>query len=141
MDVALLIVEDSVAEPTYATTGSVGFDISTAAPLEIDAGAVATVGTGLVIATPPGWSLLVSLRSSTPRRFGVIQPHGVGIIDQDYRGPQDEIRLQLMNVRDSRTTIPAGSRIAQGVFVRVEQAQWTRYEPPAENRGGFGSTN
>jgi dUTP pyrophosphatase len=141
VEVALLILKDSVAEPTYATEGSVGFDIITAESVEIDAGAVATVGTGLVIATPPGWSLLVALRSSTPSRFGVIQPHGVGIVDQDYRGPQDEIRVQLMNVRDSRTMIPAGSRIAQGVFVRVAQAHWTRYEPPAESRGGFGSTN
>lgn len=88
MEVALLILKDSVAEPTYATEGSVGFDIITAESVEIDAGAVATVGTGLVIATPPGWSLLVALRSSTPSRFGVIQPHGVGIVDQDYRGPQ-----------------------------------------------------
>ena len=141
MEVPILRLEDSVAEPAYATEGSAGFDISTAAAVEIDAGALATVGTGLVIATPPGWSLLVSLRSSTPSRFGIIQPHGIGIIDQDYRGPRDEIRLQLMNVRDSRITIPAGSRIAQGVFVRVAQAQWTRYEPPAESRGGFGSTN
>lgn len=141
MDVALLIVEDSVEEPTYATEGSVGFDISTAAAVEIDAGAIAAVGTGLVIATPPGWSLLVSLRSSTPGRFGVIQPHGIGIVDQDYRGSRDQIRLQLMNVRDSTTMIPAGSRIAQGVFVRVEQAHWTRYEPPSQSRGGFGSTN
>jgi dUTP pyrophosphatase len=141
VEVGLHLVEDSVAEPTYATEGSVGFDISTAAEVEIDAGAVATVGTGLVIATPPGWTLLVLLRSSTPSRFGVIQPHGLGIIDHDYCGPEDEIRLQLMNLRGSKTKIPAGSRIAQGLFVRVAQAQWTSYEPRAESRGGFGSTN
>jgi dUTP pyrophosphatase len=141
VEVALLILDDSVTEPTYATGGSVGFDISTAEAVEIDAGAVATVGTGLVIATPPGWSLLVSLRSSTPSKYGVIQPHGVGIVDQDYCGPQDEIRLQLMNVSGSSAVIPAGSRIAQGIFVRVAQAEWTRYEPAAESRGGFGSTN
>ncbi|HEY4428992.1 MAG TPA: hypothetical protein VGN08_12375 [Solirubrobacteraceae bacterium] len=140
MEVGLRIVEDSVAKPTYATGGSVGFDIGAAAPVEIEPGEVATVGTGLVIATPPGWALLVVLRSSTPRRFGVIQPHGVGVVDQDYRGSEDEIRLQLMNVRASRITIPADARIAQGIFVRVAQAQWAHYEPGAESRGGFGST-
>ena len=141
MEVALLRLDDSVAEPTYATDGSVGFDISTAEPVEIDAGAMATVATGLVIATPHGWSLLVSLRSSTPSKYGVIQPHGVGIIDQDYRGPQDEIRLQLMNISSSSVVIPAGSRIAQGIFVRVARAEWTPYEAAADSRGGFGSTN
>jgi dUTP pyrophosphatase len=142
VEVALLILDDSVTEPTYATDDSVGFDISTAETVEIDAGAVATVRTGLVIATPPGWSLFVSLRSSTPNKYGVIQPHGVGIVDQDYCGPQDEIHLQPMNVSGLSAVIPAGSRIAQGIFVRVTQTEWTRcYEPGAESRGGFGSTD
>jgi dUTP pyrophosphatase len=141
MNVPLLMLDESIAKPTYATRGSVGFDISTVAPVEIDAGAVVAVGTGLVIATPPGWSLLVSLRSSTPTRFGVIQPHGVGIVDPDYRGPEDEIHLQLMNVRTSTTFIPAHTRIAQGIFVRVAQAEWTDHDPAGDSRGGFGSTN
>ena len=81
MDVPILRLHDRTPEPTYATAGSVGFDLSTSEPVDIEPGAIALVGTGLVVATPPGWCLLVSLRSSTPRKFGVLQPHAIGIID------------------------------------------------------------
>ena len=141
MDVPLLRLHDSTPEPAYATPGSVGFDVSTSEAADIEAGAIALVGTGLVIATPPGWCLLVCLRSSTPRKFGVLQPHAVGVIDEDYCGPQDELRLQLLNFTPAAVHIPAGSRIAQGVFVRAERAAWSAHAPAPESRGGFGSTD
>jgi dUTP pyrophosphatase len=140
MHVPLLRLSPSTPAPSYATPGSVGFDVNTSEPADIEPGAIALVGTGLVIATPPGWCLLVSLRSSTPRKFGVLQPHAIGIIDQDYRGPEDELRLQLLNFTDAAVHIPVGSRIAQGVFVRTERATWTEHGPAHASRGGFGST-
>jgi dUTP pyrophosphatase len=133
-------LHDAAQTPRYATAGSSGFDVCTGEAVEIPPGEIALVGTGLVFATPPEWCLLVCLRSSTPRRFGVVQPHAVGIIDEDYRGPEDELRLQLLNFTRAPTTIPAGSRIAQGVFVRAERAQWSVHDPGPESRGGFGST-
>lgn len=140
MEVPILRLDESVPEPAYATSGSVGFDLCTAHAADIEPGEIALVGTGLVVATPPGWALLVSLRSSTPKRFGVMQPHGIGVIDQDYRGAKDELRLQLLNFTRAAVHIPAGSRIAQGVFVRAEQAVWSAHQPQGESRGGFGST-
>ncbi len=140
MDVPLLRLSPSTPTPSYATPGSVGFDIVTAEPVEIEPGAIALVGTGLVIATPPEWCLLVSLRSSTPRKFGVLQPHAIGVIDQDYCGPEDELRLQLLNFTPTPVHIPAGSRIAQGVFVRTARADWTAHDSARASRGGFGST-
>jgi dUTP pyrophosphatase len=140
MEVAIKRLRESVPEPAYATPGSVGFDLCTAEAADIEAGAIALVGTGLVVATPPGWALLVSLRSSAPKRWGVLQPHGVGVIDQDYRGPEDELRLQLLNFTRAATHIPAHTRIAQGLFLRVEQAVWTEHRPDGGSRGGFGST-
>lgn len=140
VDVPLLRLRDSVRAPTYATPGSVGFDLSTAEAADIAPGAIALVGTGLVFATPPGWCLLVSLRSSTPRKYGVLQPHAIGIVDEDYRGPEDELRLQLLNFTAAPVHIPAASRIAQGVFVRTERATWSAHGPEHASRGGFGST-
>lgn len=140
MEVPLLRLHPSTPEPAYATPGSVGFDLSTAEPADIEPGAIALVGTGLVIATRPGWCLLVSLRSSTPRKFGVLQPHAIGVIDGDYCGPEDELRLQLLNFTDALVHIPAHSRIAQGVFVRTERATWSAHDPASASRGGFGST-
>jgi dUTP pyrophosphatase len=140
MDVPIHFLHDSAQQPRYATPGSSGFDLCTAEAAEIAPGEIALVGTGLVFATPPGWCLLVCLRSSTPQKFGVIQPHAVGIIDEDYHGPADELRLQLLNFTASPTAIPAGSRIAQGVFVRADRARWSAHEPGEGSRGGFGST-
>jgi dUTP pyrophosphatase len=141
MEVPILRLRDRTPAPTYATPGSVGFDLSTAEAADIDPGAIALVGTGLVIATPPGWCLLVSLRSSTPRKFGVLQPHAIGVIDQDYCGPEDELRLQLLNFTSAPVHIPADSRIAQGVFLRSERATWSAHDPAPQSRGGFGSTD
>jgi dUTP pyrophosphatase len=140
MDVPILHLHDSAQQPHYATAGSSGFDLCTAEVADIAPGEIALVGTGLVLAAPPGWCLLVCLRSSTPRRFGVLQPHAVGVIDEDYCGPEDEVRLQLLNFTPAPTHIPAGSRIAQGVFVRTDRAQWSVHEPDPDSRGGFGST-
>lgn len=141
MRVRIHRLRPDVQLPAYATSGSIGFDLSTAEAAEIAPGTIVLVGTGLVIATPPGWGLLVCLRSSAPQRFGVIQPHGVGMIDQDYRGHDDELRLQLMNYTTADVTIPTGSRIAQGVFVPVQQATWESWDPSDTSRGGFGSTS
>src|SRR3954449_2072958 len=84
---------------------------------------------GAGVGRPPGWSLLVALRSSAPRRHGVIQPHGVGIIDQDYRGPEDELRIQLLNVGRETVEIPAGTRLAQGVLLKSDQASFVARVP------------
>ena len=69
-----------------------------------------------------------------------MQPHGIGVIDQDYQGAEDELRLQLLNFTRAAVHIPCASRIAQGVLVRAEQAAWTAHAPGAQSRGGFGST-
>lgn len=140
MEVPIHLLHDGAQRPRYATAGSCGFDLCTGEAATIAAGEIALVGTGVVLATPPGWCLLVCLRSSTPRRFGVLQPHAVGIVDEDYQGPEDEVRLQLLNFTRAPTTIPAGSRIAQGVFVRAARAAWSEHDPGPSSRGGFGST-
>lgn len=140
MDVPIHLLHPAATAPQYATEGAHGFDLCTAEAVEIGPGEIALVGTGVVVATPPDWCLLVCLRSSTPRRWGVMQPHGVGVIDEDYCGPADEVRLQLLNFTASPTSIPAGSRIAQGVFVQAGRARWSVHRPGERSRGGFGST-
>jgi len=84
--------------------------------------------------------LLVTLRSSTPRRKGLLVPHGVGIIDQDYCGEGDEIMLQVYNFLDEAVTVQRGERIAQGIFVPIMQVNWNEVDEVGKGRGGFGST-
>jgi len=85
---------------------------------------------------------MVCLRSSTPRKFGLLLPQGVGIVDTDYCGEEDELKIQVYNFTDSVVRVERGSRIAQAIFVRVMTADWNEVEHlSAPSRGGFGSTD
>jgi dUTP pyrophosphatase len=85
--------------------------------------------------------LMVTLRSSTPRKRSLLIPHGVGVIDQDYCGEGDEVKIQVYNFTSKPVTVERGDRIAQGIFVRVDTAQWSEVDRiESKTRGGFGST-
>lgn len=127
--------------PTYATPGSVGFDLYCREDTTLAPGEISLLPTGVVIATPPGYMLLVTSRSSTPRRKGLSVPHGVGVIDQDYAGDGDEVRCQVHNFTAAPVTVKRGERLAQGIFVRVDRVQWEEVATmDTPTRGGFGST-
>ena len=90
---------------------------------------------------PEGYALFLLPRSSLPRKKGLVCPHSLGVIDQDYHGETDELMVQVQNITDQRVTVERGERIAQGIFVKVEQAEWLEVASHgAESRGGFGTT-
>jgi dUTP pyrophosphatase len=51
-------------------------------------------------------------------------PHSIGVIDQDYHGEKDEILVQVQNITTAPVTVERGERIAQGLFVKIEKAEW-----------------
>jgi dUTP pyrophosphatase len=141
IEVSIHRVDPSLPLPTYATAGAAGFDLLCREETTIAPGAIALLPSNVIVRTPPDYMLLVVPRSSTPRRLGLVTPHAVGIIDQDYCGPDDEILLQVQNIRQEPVTVARGERIAQGIFVRIALARWhevERVEGPS--RGGFGSS-
>lgn len=134
-------LSQSVAVPEYQTPGSAGFDLAASADVTIAPHAIVLVPTGLVIEVPHGHFLAIFARSSTPLKRGLIVANGVGVVDSDYCGPKDEIKIQVMNVTDAPVTVAKGDRIAQGIIVPFVRAQWQETEAPdAPTRGGFGST-
>jgi dUTP pyrophosphatase len=105
-------------------------------------GAIARVPANVIVETPPGYMLLIAARSSTPGKKGLTLPNGIGVIDQDYCGPDDEVQLLVYNFTAAPVTVARGERIAQGVFVRVARAEWAETDSAARpSRGGFGSTD
>ena len=140
LEVTIKRIDISLPLPTYATAGSVAFDLLCREDTEIDPRTLGLVPANVIVQTPPGYMLLVSLRSSTPRRKGLLIPHGVGIIDQDYCGEGDEIMLQVYNFLDEAVTVQRGERIAQGMFVPIMQVNWDEVDEVGKGRGGFGST-
>ena len=64
------------------------------------------------------------------------------MVDQDYCGPEDEIKFQVQNVSSVPITVERGEQIGQGIFVKVDQAEFVELtEVVGASRGGFGSTD
>lgn len=133
--------------PAYGTAGSAGFDLATLDEVHIGPGETTLARTGLVIATPPGHMMMLAPRSSTWKRWGVRLGNSVAVVDSDYCGDEDELSLSLWRPRDSPRgnhwvpiKIPAGTRVAQGVFVPVLTSQFIEVEAMGASRGGWGST-
>ena len=95
----------------------------------------------VIVKVPEGFALLILPRSSLPRKKALVCPHSLGLIDQDYHGPKDEIFVQVQNISDGPVTVERGERIAQGLFVKIERATFKEVDSHGvESRGGFGST-
>lgn len=133
-------IDPTLPLPTYATAGSVGFDLLCRVQTEIAPRSLGRIPGNLIVQTPPGYMLLMTMRSSTPRRKGLLIPHGVGVIDQDYCGEGDELQVQVYNFRDEAVRVERGERVAQGVFVPIMRVSWHEVDNVGEGRGGFGST-
>ncbi len=141
MNVKIKRLDKSVPLPQYQTPGSVAFDLSAKEDAIINPKEIKLIPTGLIVQTPPGYMLMLSSRSSLAIKKGLMMGNGVGIVDQDYCGPEDEIKIQLVNITDGAVEIKKGERIAQGMFVRVNTGEFEEVESLEKNsRGGFGST-
>jgi len=126
--------------PSYQTAGAAGFDLAASADLVVPPGEIRLVPTGLVIEVPAGHFLGIFARSSTPLKRGLIVANGVGVLDSDYCGPEDEVRIQVMNVTQAPVSISRGDRLAQGVILSFVRADWREENASRPSRGGFGST-
>jgi dUTP pyrophosphatase len=133
-------IDTTLPLPIYATAGSVGFDLYSRVEQEIAGHVLALLPANVIVQTPPGYMLLLSMRSSTASRKGLLMPNGIGVVDQDYCGEGDELKLSVYNFRGESVTVLRGERIAQGIFVPVARAQWNEVSDVGQGRGGFGST-
>jgi dUTP pyrophosphatase len=135
-----------VPMPEYKTDKCAGFDLATAEEIRLTSGESGFFRTGLVIQAPEDHMLLITPRSSTWKKYGVSLGNTIGIVDEDYCGPDDELLLNVSKPaggdRFSPTVINAGTRIAQGIFVPITRASifLESVGPIAATRGGWGST-
>ena len=140
LDVAITRIDKDLPLPGYSTEGSVGFDLVCREDTEVAPRKLARIPANVIVRTPPGYMLLLSMRSSTASRKGLLMPNGVGIIDQDYSGEGDELMISVYNFREEPVSVLRGERIAQGIFVPVARANWREIDNVGQGRGGFGST-
>lgn len=134
-------LDSTIPLPSYGTDDAAGFDLAAAADVTVAPGRVALVRTGLVIEVPTGHFLGIFARSSTPLKRGLLVANGVGVVDPDYSGPNDEIMIQVLNFTATAVHVQRGDRLAQGVVLPAPRVTWQEVEAirPA-TRGGFGAT-
>lgn len=128
--------------PQYATLLSAGMDLRanlsesvTMQPLERK-----LIQTGLFIAIPEGYEAQIRPRSGLALKRGITILNSPGTIDADYRG---ELCIILINLSNEPFVIEDGERIAQIIFNKCEQVQWTPVEvleDTERGEGGFGHT-
>jgi len=127
--------------PTRAHDGDAGYDLCALETVELGPGERESVGTGIAVEIPERHAGMVLPRSGLALRHGIALVNAPGLIDAGYRG---ELRVLLLNTdRDAAVSLPAGSRIAQLVIVRVEApdvVEVTELGVSQRGDGGFGSS-
>ncbi|MFN7160256.1 MAG: dUTP diphosphatase [Candidatus Gracilibacteria bacterium] len=142
MKVKIKRIDSTLPLPEYHTSGAVGFDLIARETVTIPAKGLEFVPNNVIIKIPEGYMLLLANRSSTAKKRGLTIANGIGIIDQDYCGNEDELKTLFYNMTDEPVTVQRGERLSQCVFVRVDQGEWEEVEEMSDpTRGGFGTTD
>jgi dUTP pyrophosphatase len=147
-------LEPNAELPSRATSGSIGYDLSTIEKVSIETNETQLVRTGIKLAkdmpyaldaiAPSGLAMFILPRSSLILRYGLIVGNSPGVIDPDYTEEIKVIlyKLPVKNIPDL-ITLEAGTRVAQAVFVNCF-FPWLTYTEEEnifrDKRGGFGST-
>jgi len=128
--------------PKYETAASAGMDLraNLDGPVELLPLDRVLLPTGLFIELPVGYEAQVRPRSGLAAKHGITVLNTPGTVDSDYRG---EIKVVLVNLSNSPTTIEDGDRIAQMIISAHVQAQLEEVQVLSETErgaGGFGHT-
>lgn len=115
-------------------------DLRAAKRYELKKGDFALIDLGVSIKLPDGYEAHLCPRSSTFKKWGIIQTNSMGIIDNSYSGDDDIWMMPVYAMRD--TVIEVNDRICQFRIVKnqpkVEILEVERLSDVS--RGGFGST-
>ena len=133
----------SIPVPEYATSGSAGLDMRACLDeaLLLKPGETKLIPTGMAIhISDANLAAVILPRSGLGHKHGIVLGNLVGLIDSDYQG---QLFVSCWNRGNTEFTIEVGDRIAQLVFVPVEQVEFERVESFGDSHrgeGGFGHT-
>lgn len=140
MQIKIRKVDPAARAPKYQTDGAGGMDICALESGMLRPGERTAVRTGLEVAVPEGYAMLLTPRSGLALRDGVSLINSPGLVDSDYRG---EVCALLENRGEHPIHWRAGDRICQAVVVPVVRVEIVMVDDLGETergRGGFGST-
>lgn len=115
-------------------------DLRAAETVELKKGEFKIISLGVSMKLPEGYEAHLSPRSSTFKRWGIIQTNSVGVIDSSYSGDSDIWGMPVYATRD--TIINKNDRICQFRIMKIQDV--VKFEEvktlEGASRGGFGST-
>ena len=132
---------DTIPLPHHATEGSAGLDMRAVIDevITVEPGETALIPTGLAIHIgDPGLAAVLLPRSGLGHKHGLVLGNLTGLIDSDYQG---QVFISCWNRGSKSYEIQPGERIAQMLFVPVEQVQFNvveDFEDSERGAGGFG---
>ena len=115
-------------------------DLRCAKETVLKGGEFALIPLGVAMQLPEGYEALMVPRSSTFKHFGIIQTNSMGVIDESYRGDNDQWHFPAYAMRD--TVIHVNDRICQFRIVKHQpEIEFQKVEALGNlDRGGIGST-
>lgn len=115
-------------------------DLRCAKETILKAGEFSLIPLGVAMQLPKGYEALMVPRSSTFKHFGIIQTNSMGVIDESYRGDNDQWHFPAYAMRD--TVIHINDRICQFRIVKHQpEIEFQKVEDLGNlDRGGIGST-
>ncbi len=134
-------IGDSIPLPHYATDGSAGLDMRACIDetLTVHPGETALIPTGLAVHIGDAALAAVLLpRSGLGHKHGLVLGNLTGLIDSDYQG---QVFISCWNRGAKSYGVQPGERIAQMVFVAVEQVEFNvvdEFGDSGRGSGGFG---
>ena len=115
-------------------------DLRAAEDITMRAGEYKMIPLGVAMELPKGYEAIVAPRSSTFKKYGILLANSIGVIDESYKGENDEWHFPAFAVAD--THIKKNERICQ--FRIIKHQPILQFETVDmlghDDRGGFGST-
>lgn len=122
------------------TTVGDWIDLRASETVTLEAGDFRIISLGVSMQLPEGYEAHIVPRSSTYKKWGIIQANHMGVIDNSYSGDNDVWGMPVIALRD--TVIEENDRICQ--FRLVKRMEGVNFEEAESlgnpDRGGFGST-
>ena len=139
MDIKIRYLNSGIEEIKVTEIGD-WIDLRSAYTIFLYKGEKALLRLGVAMKLPDGYEAILAPRSSTFRKYGIIQTNGIGVIDSTYCGDHDEWMMPVVATRE--TIIHKNDRICQFRIQKKQPAiKFVKVDKLGGNdRGGFGST-
>ena len=127
--------------PDYQTPGSAGIDLLACLdePLTLNPGKTELIPSGMAIyIRDTNLAAVLLPRSGLGHKKGLVLGNLVGLIDSDYQG---QVFISCWNRGQNSCVIEPGMRLAQMVFLPIEQVKFNivdSFDESDRGEGGFG---